>query len=110
MRGNETITVKARDVELDWQGDPVAGGEQEPARVITGAQLVPVVTRDDNTIVPDVYDVYLWPPVQPPRVDDTIQARGEDWDIDGSIAAYDRGGVVKAYQFRIKRLAAQGRA
>lgn len=107
--GSETIiVVEARPaVEEDWEGDPVEGAGERVERAVEGCMLIPRMSKDDPTLVLDGYQIVMFDVEQtPPKPEDSIKIRGEDflWDIDGNVGDFGKSPEnLKAFMFVIER-------
>lgn len=107
--GSETIIVvePAADGEEDWEGNPIEGSGPRVEREVTGCMLIPKMSPDDPTLVMDGYQIVMFDVSQtPPKPEDAIKVRGEDflWEIDGNVGDFGKSpDNLKVFMFVIDR-------
>lgn len=104
-RGSETITIRPAQQTDRW-GDPM--GDLPPAVTVEGCIIYPQSTREDNGaggfVVLETLGVYVPPGSDTPAPADTVEARGETWNVRGAVGAYiNKRGADKGYLFTLQR-------
>lgn len=104
-KGAETIVIHP-EREKDRWGENI-GDEPDPIEV-TECIVYPQSSRetDDSSIkVLESLGVYIPPGKPTPSDRDTVEARGETWDIDGSVGDFvSKRGRDKGSLFTLKRV------